>query len=579
MPTVPLTRAPRAGALDREHQRRGDRAQVLQRIRDRAEHRPPPRRRRASHRRAGLAPELGTAYTIDGRVLGQVTGIEWRAQTVEVTAQIRVAAERATDELVRLIDVFRSFNRATRRTRSGSMRLRPAVHVQPYRDEHGRFARAPAWWRPRDASGRFVPSAQVAQRALPRDAFGRFLPTDRGLAQHILDAQRELLAEGTPRAEVNAMRSAHNYRLYRQDIGAGPSARDVDRYRLQPNSNHYTPLSYEFLVDNYDYLLGTPRGTGEWGRRRRSPIGALWQATNQTGATYFDPYRYDATPYYNDDPYSYRHAQPPELRLRASLDDRAFDDHPDPDALLGETFDDLRARLVRQITERFGMTVDDVWRTWTFDATTHHAMTAVTEGDDTFREWVVEMRAVELPPEADVTGGVWEHWHADTWRFVGSPERGAAPVENVAEMRARARRREISRARDVLINANRARANTLRRRIAERKAQKLLLSCLDETQRGDLDRANGFRVVSQTGELYWVAKGYAGNVYLLDQEGNRVRTFCIHSYGYELPDEDHMLAQKLLLETDEESFLQIANGSSARGSVDLGEAPALREAA
>jgi hypothetical protein len=89
------------------------------------------------------------------------------------------------------------------------------------------------------------------------------------------------------------------------------------------------------------------------------------------------------------------------------------------------------------------------------------------------------------------------------------------------------------------------------------RAEELLRSCLTEVQQSQLQRHGWFEVTAASGRAYRVYRGYAGNVI---SEGQR---FCIHG-SPDLPDADQMLGQKLLIETDEATFLRIANASGQR---------------
>lgn len=111
------------------------------------------------------------------------------------------------------------------------------------------------------------------------------------------------------------------------------------------------------------------------------------------------------------------------------------------------------------------------------------------------------------------------------------------------------------------------RAQTERRRkreaeiaAARERAEALLLSCLDEEQRAELQVHDRFHVTTPSGRRYCIHRGRAGNVTSRDPHGRLVK-YCIHD-AVGLPDADTMLAQKLLLETDETGFLQTANASS-----------------
>lgn len=95
------------------------------------------------------------------------------------------------------------------------------------------------------------------------------------------------------------------------------------------------------------------------------------------------------------------------------------------------------------------------------------------------------------------------------------------------------------------------------RKEANRKAEVLLRSCLTQQQIDDLDGKKCFFLYSK-GRKYRIDRGQHGNVKLLNERDQVVESYCIQPKGG-LPDADAMLAQKLLLETDPESFRQISN--------------------
>jgi hypothetical protein len=104
---------------------------------------------------------------------------------------------------------------------------------------------------------------------------------------------------------------------------------------------------------------------------------------------------------------------------------------------------------------------------------------------------------------------------------------------------------------------------------AKSRARRLLFSMLNPQQQKQLDEKNYFdlTVHSQDGSqrVYRIEHGYAGNVKLLDANGQPVRRYCIHADS-RLPYEDQMLAQKLLLESNEQDFLRIANMTNLRAA-------------
>lgn len=104
-------------------------------------------------------------------------------------------------------------------------------------------------------------------------------------------------------------------------------------------------------------------------------------------------------------------------------------------------------------------------------------------------------------------------------------------------------------------------ARELDRQAAEssKRATALLIQHLDKAQVADFRANRQFIVHSRDGvRRYRVDYGRAGNVKLLGDGDRVVAKFCIHPDS-PCPNEDVMLAQKLMLETDEEEFLRIAN--------------------
>lgn len=100
------------------------------------------------------------------------------------------------------------------------------------------------------------------------------------------------------------------------------------------------------------------------------------------------------------------------------------------------------------------------------------------------------------------------------------------------------------------------------------KAEVLLREHLAAPQRAEYDRLKEFLVKAQSGRTYKIKKGWSGNVELLDDEGKAIIRFCIHP-SEQCPDQDNMLAQKFLLETDEEAFNKIANKTQLRQPIPV----------
>lgn len=94
---------------------------------------------------------------------------------------------------------------------------------------------------------------------------------------------------------------------------------------------------------------------------------------------------------------------------------------------------------------------------------------------------------------------------------------------------------------------------------ARKRARKLLRASLDPWQRAELKRKGHFHVTGSKGNEYRIASAFPINVRLAGEAKRSRIYFCLYAQDPLVPTEDVMLAQKLLLESDEGAFLQIAN--------------------
>jgi len=183
------------------------------------------------------------------------------------------------------------------------------------------------------------------------------------------------------------------------------------------------------------------------------------------------------------------------------------------------------------------------WYAWSNTATTSNA---------SWMSWIVTSNALR----DDTSGSTWT-----TWIHNNMPEgqdlqvlrQEASHWSNQEELD-----RTVARVAEFEAERERERARQLR-------ANELLIAALDKQQREDLAHRGAFRldVLSRDGtkRRYEITRGRTGNVYQLDEAGNRILKFCAHP-RIACPNEDTMLAQKLILEADEEGFLAIANRSA-----------------
>ena len=92
---------------------------------------------------------------------------------------------------------------------------------------------------------------------------------------------------------------------------------------------------------------------------------------------------------------------------------------------------------------------------------------------------------------------------------------------------------------------------------ARQRAERLLRATLTLEQQRQFEQHGWFDVEGSAGGRYRILTGYQRNVERLGSDGRPTHRLCAHPA--DVPDEDAMLAQKLLLEADEAAFSRIAN--------------------
>jgi hypothetical protein len=99
-----------------------------------------------------------------------------------------------------------------------------------------------------------------------------------------------------------------------------------------------------------------------------------------------------------------------------------------------------------------------------------------------------------------------------------------------------------------------------RRIMADDRALQLLLDNLDDRQCADFRAHKEFTVLGASGQRYIVecSRSYSVNIRI----GGRRERLCAHLRP-DVPLADHFLAQKFMLEHDEQAFLRIANRHAA----------------
>ena len=105
------------------------------------------------------------------------------------------------------------------------------------------------------------------------------------------------------------------------------------------------------------------------------------------------------------------------------------------------------------------------------------------------------------------------------------------------------------------------------RRRAHERSLNLLVRCLTPAQRAEFKASNAFKVRGESGQRYRITYGTTANVEVLSQSGRVVRQLC--AGPLDVPTPALMLAQKLMLETEESAFLRIARVVGADVSLQV----------
>ena len=101
-------------------------------------------------------------------------------------------------------------------------------------------------------------------------------------------------------------------------------------------------------------------------------------------------------------------------------------------------------------------------------------------------------------------------------------------------------------------------------KIAAQKAEDLLKSILNNEQLKEFNEKTYFTTVgNKSGKKYRITKKDAHGVFRINDTLDRlIEEYCIVPNNSDIPTYDRMVMQKLLLENDEERFLEIANMKS-----------------
>lgn len=188
---------------------------------------------------------------------------------------------------------------------------------------------------------------------------------------------------------------------------------------------------------------------------------------------------------------------------------------------------------------------EDTWSVWTTTSTmTTSTSTAIWTG------WCENTTAATSTITLAVPSHVvWARWNVqgELLSASGPPRPRVRTAEEIArDDAARLAYQAEQRA------AEKARVDAMDR------ARLLLVSNLSPLQQQQFYKESSFVVEGKNGFRYRIRQGRMGNVDVVNREGIVVDRLCAHPREF-VPDFDTMLAQKLMLETDEDAFWRVAN--------------------
>jgi hypothetical protein len=189
--------------------------------------------------------------------------------------------------------------------------------------------------------------------------------------------------------------------------------------------------------------------------------------------------------------------------------------------------------------------------------------TQVTSNDYTYTFASAQTTWVNWVSMANSTSGTSnETWNGLTAQTVWTIWAGLAvklgTVSSAPVQFSEAQRAEYERQREV--QREQALEHQRQREAAEIRADELLYEFIDAMQIEELVRDKSITVLSETGKTFKVFRNRSVREY--DENGKLLGYHCIHP-NIQVPSGDEMLAQMLLLQTDEKSFRRISNFTHA----------------
>lgn len=193
-------------------------------------------------------------------------------------------------------------------------------------------------------------------------------------------------------------------------------------------------------------------------------------------------------------------------------------------------------------------TSSEVWGTWTSST----SASVTTCGNGTWAQWT-QADYTTTSNCTSTASTVWIRWASDATPNASyqPPKPPKLSAEEQARLLEEARRQEEAW-------KKKAEEERLLREAAERRAEELLQQYLNDQQRRQYAKEKKFLVLAGDGATFELEHKWSGNAREFDSKGRPIQRLCIHPKD-SVPIPDHLLAQKLMLETNPAEFRRIAN--------------------
>lgn len=225
----------------------------------------------------------------------------------------------------------------------------------------------------------------------------------------------------------------------------------------------------------------------------------------------------------------------------------------------------------------------DPWVTWNNAYYTN--TTPITTTYQTYGDWIINPMVLGTWTTTATTSYAdevyWTGWNNTYRRQRQAEELHRQQMLGQVETDEQRAEREARRAEREAVRQAEAAKQAEQKLAADSRARELLLAWLDDQQKLDLAAHGWFEVISNNGRRWRIRTGdLVGNVDLMPEQGDtRLASYCAHPPGRDgLPFDDHHLAQKLVLEAEEERFLNVAYLHYRRPDVRADALPGRRAA-